>query len=135
MPQFLEALLLHHLDNLDSKMETMRAAAERDKLVEGEFTSWVGSLERAVLKKDKFLASENPPAMAQVPSAPTAALADEWKQADSEREAPVRTEPNPVVPQAALTSAERPDAAKQSAKPEKVSDFGSKLQAVLDLKR
>ncbi len=51
MPLFLEALLLHHLDNLDSKMETMRAAVERDKLVDGEFTGWVSSLERAVFKK------------------------------------------------------------------------------------
>jgi hypothetical protein len=55
---FLEALLLHHLDNLDSKMETMRAAADRDRLSDGEFTGWVSSLERVVLKKDKFLGAE-----------------------------------------------------------------------------
>ena len=34
VPVFLEALLLHHLDNLDSKMEAMRAAAERDRMAE-----------------------------------------------------------------------------------------------------
>jgi 3'-5' exoribonuclease len=135
MPLFLEALLLHHLDNLDSKMETMRAAAERDKLVEGEFTSWVSSLERAVLKKDKFLVSESTQAV--VPKQPAAPIAasDEWKQTDSEHEAQVKTELKPVGPQTTLTNAERSEPAKQSGKPEKVSDFGSKLQAVLDLKK
>ena len=28
-------MLLHHLDNLDSKMETVRGAVEKDKLAEG----------------------------------------------------------------------------------------------------
>jgi 3'-5' exoribonuclease len=133
-PLFLEALLLHHLDNLDSKMETMRAAVERDKLVDGEFTSWVASLERSVLKKDKFLAGESAPVVANQPAtAPTPS--DEWKQADSDHEAPVRVEPSPVGQQTTLTNVERHDSSKQVAKPQKVSDFGSKLQAVLDLKK
>ena len=89
MPLFLEALLLHHLDNLDSKMETMRAAAERDKLVEGEFTGWIGSLERSVLKKDKFLAGGTAPAVTQKPAAAERRRAvDEWKPAAGEHEAP-----------------------------------------------
>ena len=54
-PLFPEALLLHHIDNLDSKMETMRAHAERDTLVEGNWTAYSGILERAVLKKKRFL--------------------------------------------------------------------------------
>jgi 3'-5' exoribonuclease len=37
-PEFAEAVLLHHLDNMDSKMETVRNALQRDKSVEGEFT-------------------------------------------------------------------------------------------------
>ncbi len=60
VPLFLEALLLHHLDNLDSKMETMRVAVERDRLVDGEFTGWVSPLERVILKKERYLSGEPP---------------------------------------------------------------------------
>ena len=134
-PLFLEALLLHHLDNLDSKMETMRAAVERDKLVDGEFTSWIGSLARAVLKKDRYLAGDSAPSVTQEPAEPSAAPVDEWKQTGIEHEAPAKTEPKPLGPQTTPLHAETPGPAKHSAKPEKVSDFGSKLQAVLDLKK
>lgn len=54
-PLFPEALLLHHLDNLDSKMECMRSALERDRLVDGAWTSYVSALERPVLKMPKYL--------------------------------------------------------------------------------
>jgi 3'-5' exoribonuclease len=76
VPQFPEALLLHYLDDLDSKMEAMRAQIENDRQLEGCFTSYSPSLERAALKKDRYL---NPapapavPAMVTVkPSAPPA---------------------------------------------------------------
>jgi 3'-5' exoribonuclease len=55
VPMTAEAMLLHHLDNLDSKMETVRGAVEKDKLAEGSWTTFVPSLERPLLKKDKFL--------------------------------------------------------------------------------
>jgi 3'-5' exoribonuclease len=55
VPMFAEAILLHHLDNLDSKMEHARAHVERDHLVEGFWTAYSGPLERALLKKHKFL--------------------------------------------------------------------------------
>ncbi len=61
VPAFPEALLLHHLDNLDSKMEAMRAALHRDQNAPGEFTGWVGSLERVLLRKERFLRSEEIP--------------------------------------------------------------------------
>jgi len=54
-PLFLEALLLHHLDNLDSKMEAMRSMIERDKQIEGCWTGWSNALDRSALKKDKYL--------------------------------------------------------------------------------
>ena len=57
-PMFLEALLLHHLDNLDSKMESMRQHVRKDKTVAGVFTGFLPSMERTVLKKDKFLLDE-----------------------------------------------------------------------------
>jgi 3'-5' exoribonuclease len=58
LPQFPEALLLHHLDNLDSKMECMRALVAKDRLVEGCWTAYNASLERSVLKKAKYLEVE-----------------------------------------------------------------------------
>jgi 3'-5' exoribonuclease len=61
VPLFPEALLLHHLDNLDSKMECMRGLIERDRLVEGVWTGYSPALERSVLKKEKFLESQAPP--------------------------------------------------------------------------
>jgi 3'-5' exoribonuclease len=55
VPAFPEALLLHYLDDMDSKMESMRALIENDRQVEGCFTAYNAPLERAVLKKDLFL--------------------------------------------------------------------------------
>ena len=73
VPLFLEAILLHHLDNLDSKMETMRVALEKDQRVEGNFTGYISALERPALKKDRFL---NPSAVpGATPGAPAPAPA------------------------------------------------------------
>ncbi|MCX6599111.1 MAG: OB-fold nucleic acid binding domain-containing protein [Acidobacteria bacterium] len=58
VPVFLEAMLLHQIDMMDSKMEAVRAAIADDNRVDGEWTGYVNSLERGLLKKDKFLASE-----------------------------------------------------------------------------
>ncbi len=55
LPQFPEALLLHYLDDMDSKMECMRALIENDRQVEGCFTTFNNSLERTALKKDRYL--------------------------------------------------------------------------------
>jgi 3'-5' exoribonuclease len=60
LPQFPEALLLHYLDDMDSKMEAMRALIENDRQVEGCFTTWNTALERAALKKDRFLKPPGP---------------------------------------------------------------------------
>lgn len=61
VPLLGEALLLHHLDNLDSKIECMRAAVEKDKLAEGNWTSYVPSLDRPVLKRSRFLDGPDSP--------------------------------------------------------------------------
>ena len=55
VPMFAEALLLHHLDNLDSKMELVRGLVERDRLIDGVWTGYSSALDRSVLKKGKFL--------------------------------------------------------------------------------
>ncbi len=49
-PMTPEAVALHYLDMLDSRMEMVRAALERDEDREGSFTSWVYSLERHIFK-------------------------------------------------------------------------------------
>jgi len=56
LPLFPEALILHYLDDMDAKMESMRVLVDQDKQVEGHFTNYSSSLERAVLKKAKYLA-------------------------------------------------------------------------------
>ena len=55
VPVFPEAMLLHLIDNMDSKMECMRGLTERDRMVDGNWTSYSGPLERSVLKKAKYL--------------------------------------------------------------------------------
>jgi 3'-5' exoribonuclease len=59
LPQFPEALLLHYLDDLDSKMECMRALIENDRQVEGCFTTYNAALERSALKKERYLSGAN----------------------------------------------------------------------------
>jgi hypothetical protein len=54
LPQFPEAVLLHYLDDLDSKMECMRAMVEKDRLVEGCFTSYNSAMGRTALKMDRY---------------------------------------------------------------------------------
>ncbi|HVX66413.1 MAG TPA: HD domain-containing protein, partial [Bryobacteraceae bacterium] len=56
LPMFPEAMLLHYLDDMDAKMECMRVLVEQDRQVEGHFTTYSSSLERALLKKAKYLA-------------------------------------------------------------------------------
>ena len=72
IPLFPEALLLHHLDNLDSKMEAMRAQVEKDRLVDGVWTGFNSALGRSALKKRKFLDGAPPETK---PSAPDPAAA------------------------------------------------------------
>lgn len=61
LPMFPEALMLHYLDDLDSKMEAMRAHFEREAELEGPWTSYNGSLGRPLLDSGKFLQGEKVP--------------------------------------------------------------------------
>lgn len=53
LPMFREALMLHYLDDLDSKMAAVRAALASDK-GEGNWTAFSGALERRILRVDQF---------------------------------------------------------------------------------
>lgn len=125
VPAFPEALLLHHLDNLDSKMNAVRNALKRDGHIDGEFTGWVAPLERVLLKKARYLQNEQPAPSAnaiQAKEAPPAKPVAEQPQAPKSQ------------PDAALTHAERepvsPDR-KPVDRPAPTTDFGEKLRAVL----
>jgi 3'-5' exoribonuclease len=55
LPMFPEALMLHYLDDLDSKMESMRAQFERESELETPWTGYNPSLARPLLNTRKFL--------------------------------------------------------------------------------
>jgi 3'-5' exoribonuclease len=55
LPMFPEALMLHYLDDLDSKMESMRAQFEREAELDSPWTSYNQSLGRPLLNTEKFL--------------------------------------------------------------------------------
>jgi 3'-5' exoribonuclease len=58
LPMFREALMLHYLDDLDSKMAAVRSALDSDK-GEGNWTAYSGALERRILRTDLFLNGED----------------------------------------------------------------------------
>ena len=60
LPMFPEALMLHYLDDLDSKMEAMRAQFEREAGLDTPWTSYNSSLGRPLLNTEKFLAPKKP---------------------------------------------------------------------------
>ncbi len=57
LPMFPEALMLHYLDDLDSKMEAMRAQFERDADLDSPWTAYNSALARPLLNTRKFLKS------------------------------------------------------------------------------
>jgi 3'-5' exoribonuclease len=66
LPMFPEALMLHYLDDLDSKMESMRAHFERELGSEGPWSGYNPSLGRPLLNTLKFV--EKKPVSAPVTS-------------------------------------------------------------------
>lgn len=117
VPLFPEALLLHHIDNLDSKMESMRWFLEKDRNVEGCWTGYSTSLERAILKKSRYLeefpAEPVPEALPPEPESP----------------------PEHAAAAAAPASAPRPQPPQQSAQQYKPQSlFAEKLQGALQPK-
>ena len=83
LPMFPEALMLHYLDDLDSKMESMRAHFEREAENDSSWTTYNASLGRTLLNTAKFLKHEEKTAPATTPlgdntpeTAPVAETAD-----------------------------------------------------------
>jgi len=57
LPIFPEALLLHYLDDMDSKMECMRVLIDKDPQAEGYFSTYSPALSRVALRKARYLES------------------------------------------------------------------------------
>jgi len=130
VPLFAEALLLHHLDNLDSKMNAMRSVLRRDPHSDGEFTGWVASLERVLLRKDRYLNAEQ--AFSPVAPERSAPVSDVVHAPDINVEQalpPVAPKPAQAAPLPSIpTRLESP----QPPRPPSNTLFGEKLQAVLE---
>jgi len=77
VPIFPEALLLHYLDDMDSKMECMRVLIEKEPLAEGLFTGWSGTMERVALRKSRYLQGEAATVPATPPPAPAPAASSQ----------------------------------------------------------
>ena len=123
-PIFAEAVLLHHLDNLDSKMDAVRGALQRDRSVEGEFTGWIAPLERVLLKKDKYLEEARTPAAAAPPAVDRAPVMTTPAAAPTPPPgAPQPPAPPPPAP---------PPQSRPAFKAPQNTLFGEKLQAVLE---
>ena len=102
VPQFPEAMLLHYLDDMDSKMECMRSMLAKDRQVEGCFTGYSAALDRTVLKKDRFLEPPPKPAARPQPAPEPMVASPSAAPADSPR--------HPVVAPAATVTATPPAA-------------------------
>jgi 3'-5' exoribonuclease len=105
IPLFPEALLLHFLDNLDSKMECMRKMVATDRHVEGYFTGYISALDRSVLKTARYLEEEN---QAPEPTADRATAAASPPTPIPEPPAPDVHTPAPPVQHTQAPPAPRP---------------------------
>jgi 3'-5' exoribonuclease len=115
IPVFPEALLLHYLDDMDSKMECMRALIDKDPQSEGYFSAWSPVLARVALRKTRYLASD------------PAARAPQSNPAGDESEASLQFERSPAAAFPGRSPAP-PDSKPASAAN---SIFGAKLQQAL----
>src|SRR5690348_16089960 len=87
LPMFPEALMLHYLDDLESKMEAMRAHFEREAGLDSPWTSYNSSLGRPLLNTEKFLA----PKKVSSPEEPAASR-------DGELDSDEATDRTPTLP-------------------------------------
>jgi 3'-5' exoribonuclease len=109
LPQFPEALLLHYLDDVDSKMECMRALLENDRQVDGCFTAYNTAISRTVLKKERFLngapaSAPSPPASMSTGESAAANASAAAKENGAEKPAAAK----PTVPGERAPKADHP---------------------------
>ncbi len=110
LPSFPEALLLHYLDDTDSKLESMRASIAAYREEDSGWTPYNPSLERSLLNKERFLTGRGP---------------------DAAEGAPAPDGGSQQVQGKPPTSAAPPDRPKTKS-PRTSSLFGEQLQSALD---
>jgi 3'-5' exoribonuclease len=81
LPMFPEALMLHYLDDLDSKMEAMRAQFEREADLEGPWSSYNASMGRPLLNSAKILRPVSTPEITSVHAFPPVSSAEPQTEA------------------------------------------------------
>lgn len=96
LPSFPEALLLHYLDDMDSKLESMRASVSADQN-DMDWTPYNRSLERALLKKDRFLDGEEKASAADGGGKPGASAAKAGRPSNAASSRPAKA-PRPPRP-------------------------------------
>ena len=87
LPMFPEALMLHYLDDLDSKMESMRAQFQREAETQSPWTSYNPSLGRPLLNSARFLEKKSSPE----PAAAASTDGDSKSAAENAAEPPARS--------------------------------------------
>jgi len=106
LPMFPEALMLHYLDDLDSKMESMRAQFEREADLDTPWTSYNPSLARPLLNTKKFLEKGLAGSRTVEPPKPVAALASTSAAGEAPEPGNCKPEdPTPEAEAAAVNSA------------------------------
>jgi 3'-5' exoribonuclease len=99
LPMFPEALMLHYMDDLDSKMEAMRAHFEREADLESPWTGYNASLGRPLLNTAKFLAPKKAP-----PEDPSSLLGEEvLDEGPLPQPGPAAASPDPTAAASGLT--------------------------------
>ena len=98
LPMFPEALMLHYLDDLDSKMESMRAHFEREAESGSNWTTYNPSLGRVLLNTAKFLKPEKAEVAAAAAS-PSGTSAKEHSSSPAPLEATPTEVPFPFTEQ------------------------------------
>jgi 3'-5' exoribonuclease len=95
LPMFPEALMLHYLDDLDSKMESMRAQFERQALRDDAWAGYNSALGRPLLDPVKFL-NPKPVSNGQSPEEAQAEMPEACAQ--PEEKSVEQTNPEACVP-------------------------------------
>ncbi len=128
VPLFPEALLLHYLDDLDAKMECMRALIANDRHNEGHWTNYSASLERVVLKKLEYLAEGRKEELDVAMPQPDASSGRAAEAPEGQAAAPQPQPPRPGLP---LTSSPPRTSSRKGHDRTTLGLFGEKLAEAL----
>jgi 3'-5' exoribonuclease len=142
-PAFPEALLFHFLDDMDSKMECMRALLGKEPQSESLFTPWSSALERVALRKDRYLSAPKPVAESEPDAAAAAEPSREIGSNDIDPiDAALAADVNAAAAAASINGSSpcisgrgEPAQPKPKTAPASNSIFGEKLQQALNDER